>query len=78
MRKKEKERKEETTIIMNGWYGFRAQGIHNGEREKGVGITVPPKEMMGEVRYSLYSRGQGGGISGTAGTSGMRTVPPGL
>ena len=37
---------------MDGWYGFRAQGIqNNGEREKRVGITLFRKRD-GVVRYS--------------------------
>jgi hypothetical protein len=59
------------------WYGFRAQGIHiNGEREKNKSWYYPPPvERWGCT--ALYSRGQGG-ISGTAGTSGMRAKQPGL
>jgi len=31
---------------MDGWYGFRAQGIHNnGERKRRVGITPSERDM---------------------------------
>ena len=58
---------------MDGWYGFRAQGIHNDGETEHKSWYYPLEERWGCT--VLYSRG---GISGTAGISGMRAAPPGL
>ena len=60
---------------MDGWMVWFSCARYPQQRRQGKkkkSWYYPPKEMGCTV---LYSRGQGG-ISGTAGTSGMRAMPP--